>query len=419
MSINDSKRLRRNYLSFTDFPDSILKSVTDYLHPVSQALFAVALTAPSRRPEPHYWKKPNSWLAPNILFQLTRPSKAIVSNGQWDILDFGSLDDTLIHSLWNHDMLALLACIDARHKLKILKLHENSNENGYGLRPLAGSTVLKQLDLHPDNESLSPETTLPTLVSIIDDRNNSLIHLTLPNSWAHREQDYSPLRQFVRRYNGMMEYKRFNCAECASRGLITRVGEEYVCFEGGTWLERTDRSTSRNWEGSYNPQAFTCYSCLMNYCEESDDRVIHCRECKRARCGKCSPPNDSCAMCGDPYEEEGGYCCSLCVSKNNFDTKKCERCDTTYCVRHNNIHSCCNCGLTLCEECGGYSICKYCSKVICQQCNDGESIMASCEWCLQDMCFRCIEKRGEDADYDCVDCQEVALSHLITIKEAG
>ena len=92
MSIDESKRLRRNYLSFTDFPDTILKSVTDYLHPVSQGLFAVALTAPSRRPGPHYWMKPNSWLAPNILLQLSRPSKAIVSAGQWDILDTWSLE---------------------------------------------------------------------------------------------------------------------------------------------------------------------------------------------------------------------------------------------------------------------------------------------------------------------------------------
>ena len=417
MSIDESKRLRRTkeHLSFTDFPDTILKSVTDYLHPVSQGLFAVALTAPSRRPGPHYWKKPNSWLAPNILLQLTRPSKAIVSNGQWDVLDFGSLDDTLIHGLWNHDMLALLACIDARHKLKILKLHENSNENGYGLRPLAGSTVLKQLDLHPDNESLSPETTLPTLVSIIDDRNNSLIHLTLPNSWAHREQDFSPLRQFVRRYNGMMEYKRFNCAECASQGRITDEDEVCFGFEGGTWLERTRRSTG-NWVGSYNPQAFTCYSCLRNYCEESEKRVVHCRQCNRARCGECSPPND-CGMCGDSCEDEGEYCCSLCISKNKFDANTCEGCGTSYCVRHKIIKKCCICNLARCTNCIECNICKYCSKVGCFECNG--DIMTCCFRCYDDMCFQCIEKRGEDADYDCEGCKEVALCHLISIKEAG
>ena len=117
-------------ISFTDFPDTILKSVTDYLQPVSQALFAVALSAPSQSA---------SWWKSNIQHNLSISSKAIISNGQWNILDFGTVERTLTVKLNDDDIRAVLVCTDSRNKLKRLYLI-NCNPITYGLRqPLEGS----------------------------------------------------------------------------------------------------------------------------------------------------------------------------------------------------------------------------------------------------------------------------------------
>ena len=114
---------------------------------------------------------------------LAKWSKAIISNGQWNILDFGTVEKTLTSKLNDDDIRAVLVCTDSRNKLKRLYLI-NCNPITYGLRqPLEGSVVLEQLDLDKNQESMSVEAIVPFLVSIIDKHDNSLKHLTLLNVW--------------------------------------------------------------------------------------------------------------------------------------------------------------------------------------------------------------------------------------------
>ena len=116
---DESKRIRRNYLSsFSDFPDGLLTSVTDYLHPISRVLLAVSLSAPSES---------LSWNYMSIRHHLSGTSKNIISNGAWDILDLESLDESLAIGINDDVIRSILVVIDAPRKLKKLKLRNYSN----------------------------------------------------------------------------------------------------------------------------------------------------------------------------------------------------------------------------------------------------------------------------------------------------
>jgi len=407
MSIDESKRLRRNYLSFTDFPDTILKSVTDYLYPVSQALFAVALSAPTQSA---------SWWTSNIQQHISLSSKAIISNGQWDVLDFGTVEKTLTSKLNDDDIRAVLVCTDSRNKLKRLYLI-NCNPTTYGLQPLEGSVVLEQLDLDKNQESMSIEVIVPILLSIINKFDNRLKHLTLPNAWHTGrtigddpntwEDNWSnqTLERFMRRYHGLLDYRPFNCADCNG---------DRDCSES---------SRFHNLEGQYHisdiqPQSFTCYKCLRNICNKSEYKVMHCSGCERGYCGICAPRNYDCVTCHEELYGGGqlqgeNFTCRFCKGGNG-ETEECGECGAIHCVIHETILSCDKCDLTRCVECaGGHKfVCKHCSKSNCFECAD----MVCCVYCGKDMCFQCIKERGEDADNDCAHCQEAALRHLRTIR---
>lgn len=349
MSIDESKRLRRS-LSFTDFPDTILKSVTDYLYPVSQALFAVALSAPSQSA---------SWWTSNIQQHISISSKAIISNGQWNVLDFGTIRRALTAKLNDDDIRAVLVVIDARNKLKRLML-TNCLPVTYALQPLQGSIVLEQLDLDKNQQSLSVEAIVPFLVSIIDNHANSLKHITLPEVWAQRTS--SSLDRFLRRYNGMLDYRRFNCAGCNGR-------ENCVESESDvTWLTS---GMKRMGEEVFFAQYFTCYKCLRNFCDDSD-KTMCCYSCCLRQCSECAPPID-CAECCEP----DNFRCSLCVEDDEDVTKvKCEECRENYCQWHKSVRLCFVCNMKRCRSCTGgqlgpedHRVCKYCSKAICFDCD--------------------------------------------------
>jgi len=170
-------------LNLTDIPDTILADVGSYLPKPSRALFAVAVTAPSS-----LWRGSN-W--DQHLLPPSRAAKVILSSqSDWDVLDFGEIENNLALKLGDRDVKDVLVCIDAANNLKCLKLAGCVNITGQGLEPLRGSVVLEQADLslvkmhesptiNPD-PLLSEDTVLPILSSIVDTHGNNVKHLYLP-----------------------------------------------------------------------------------------------------------------------------------------------------------------------------------------------------------------------------------------------
>jgi hypothetical protein len=85
MSMESNSKRRKTataVLHITDLPVGILEDVASYLCKPSQALFAVAMSAPS-----------TSWCQYNLVHRPSPATKAIVSSTQWDILDFEDIGD--------------------------------------------------------------------------------------------------------------------------------------------------------------------------------------------------------------------------------------------------------------------------------------------------------------------------------------
>ncbi|KAL9190437.1 hypothetical protein ACHAXT_007648 [Thalassiosira profunda] len=126
--------------SIGDLGDA-LAHVVGYLEVPSLALFAVAITAPSR-----------SWPAKSNDTPQRRPNelgRAILSANRdsWEVLDYEQIEKDLASRLTDEDIAASLICIDAFNRLEKLKLAGCVGISGAGLHPLRDSTALVQIDL--------------------------------------------------------------------------------------------------------------------------------------------------------------------------------------------------------------------------------------------------------------------------------
>ncbi|KAL7531848.1 hypothetical protein ACHAXR_004271 [Thalassiosira sp. AJA248-18] len=211
-----------------DLPDAILGGVSAYLPKPSRALFAVAMTAPS-----------SSWAKSELERQTSATSKAILSpssaltdnqsvadqtrnSERWETLDFVGIDTSLSSRLTDDDVRAILVCINANKRMKVLKLTGCVNITGHGLEPLRGSIVLEQIDLslaaQHESPAIDPEPSiseavaLPILDSIVGADGSSLKHIQLPHAWREKQ---SPLvAEFLERYNVLLGNHRSSCSKC-------------------------------------------------------------------------------------------------------------------------------------------------------------------------------------------------------------
>ena len=133
---NKRRRTAADTLHITDLPVGFIADVSSYLAKPSRAILAVAFSAPS-----------TSWKNNDLIHRQTSISKAIVSASQWDILDFGNIEEELANKLTDDDISAMLKCINAHDVLKELKLTGCFNIEGYGLHPLRGSSTLDVIDV--------------------------------------------------------------------------------------------------------------------------------------------------------------------------------------------------------------------------------------------------------------------------------
>ena len=125
---SSSKRRRTSPLQslyITDLPDGIFADVAKYLAKPSIACFIVAMTEPSEpKRQPSYENQQQA----NHIKQLTSSSSSgdrispSFGNVNWDVLDFGDIEESLAANLSDNDVHSILMCIDAFNNLKTLKL---------------------------------------------------------------------------------------------------------------------------------------------------------------------------------------------------------------------------------------------------------------------------------------------------------
>ena len=181
-------------LSITDLTDDHLVSIASYLPGTSCVNLAVALSAESS----------GVWLRSDT-------GKAIISASQdsWEILDFADLfGDVVANKLTDDDIRALLVCIDAKNKVKTLRLRSCTLLVGHGLEPLRGSTVLKDIDLSQNTGYRYRQKTPFSQASILSILENILAiegglkkHLNMdrdiPKEWRRESEFVQNLKQLL------------------------------------------------------------------------------------------------------------------------------------------------------------------------------------------------------------------------------
>ncbi|KAL7450252.1 hypothetical protein ACHAWC_004423 [Mediolabrus comicus] len=201
---NSSKRRRvadglLHCRRLSDLPIEPLTHVATFLAAPSRAIFAVALTTVH-----HSFQGDGDGI-----------SAQKIAGFEWDTLDFGHIEKELAERLSDDDMNAILRCIDAVHKLKILKLTNCINITGVGLEPLRGSRIIAKIDMSLVGEHKSPllnpeppisrDVVLPILDSILDGEGSALKQIQFPKKWrnlnAPPDEDFF---QFMRRFNDIM-----------------------------------------------------------------------------------------------------------------------------------------------------------------------------------------------------------------------
>jgi len=294
-------------LCLANMPHDHLTAIADYLPKTSRALFAVALTAPSKSFRISNWKgklseASTAIIASTISAPIPSPNKGAKAYNSvekdlltkyyaadgWSVLDFldiGSKSDNLAVKLSEDDIGAVLVCINAKNKLKSLRLIGCKDVVGIALEPLRKSIVLEKVEfISNGNQQLSTEVVVPILASIIDTDGNSLRDIVFPHSWkGGKARNEQPLNGFLVKFNKLLIGK----SEC---------GEE-------------------------NPRS--CFTCFKNVCDGCNGNdgipVKTCGHCKIHMCDDCEY-FPTCRVCDSTF-------CSVCAARDDVDVaKQCEHC---------------------------------------------------------------------------------------------
>ena len=328
-----NKRRRKEGLQLLDLPDNAVAQVAIYLSNVSRAIFALA--------------------SPSAM------KSTILSSDEklWETLDFGDIDKSLARKLTDDNIRDILTIIDAVNNTKCLKLTGCTTVFGTGLSPLRGSVVLKQLDLglvdqyksphlHPQ-PSISEESVMPILTSIINAEGNSMTHLQLPQKWRSNEES-TLLATFLTRYNEVLISRQSKCKACDR--LVNGGSRIHVIIS-------TD--------GNCGLQNFICYTCLESFCNVCIDEDQHGRRML-----------SFCSNCEKDY----------CVDCN--ETKGCDGCDETFCSGCDNLKSCTTCNDVFCSECAPSKKCA-CVNEVCRECTEETKQLCKWEGCEEVFCSNC------------------------------
>ena len=219
-------------MRINNLPDALLTGIEKIFNRSVTALFAVALTPSTQS------------------YQPTETSNAIVSGGNWQMLDFGDIEKHLASKLTDNDVHKILVCIDAGCV----------NITGRGLYPLS-TAALEKIDLRllgtHESPVIAPEPLLcesvmiPFLDSILG--KGRLKHLDLPTKF--RLQRSREMRQFLERYISYLESFRYGCSKCERLCQDTGLGAL------GAWVRLLDHYDF------FGTQSYTCCQCLDHFCD--------------------------------------------------------------------------------------------------------------------------------------------------------
>ena len=269
----DGTRNNTMRLQLSDLPEGLLPKMASYLSNTSCVSFAISLFDAPTSQEPSAF------------------SKAIInaSNENWESTDFKDIQDIFDRNLTDDDIRWVLLAIDGVNKIKSLKLTNCVGITGSGLEPLAGSTVLKRIDLSLvgdyQNPTIDPEPPIsvslvvPILNSIIEKEDNSLVHVHLPKKW--RMERSNVLTQFLQRFDRVLNERRYQCSKC--EGICaTDVENAMVC-----WREEEIPDIER-----YGTVAMSCCLCKKNFCSVCDFNCegtrFCCMGCEKFYCDECN-----------------------------------------------------------------------------------------------------------------------------------
>jgi len=285
---SSNKRIRRDtyiQLQLSDLPQGLLPKVASYLSNTSCVSFAMS------KPSDLFSHEPSAI------------STAIINASveSWETLDFKDIQDICGFSLTDDCIRWVLLAIDGVHKIKSLKFTNCIGITGSGLQPLAGSTVLKRIDLSlvGDHESptITPEppisvsVVVPILNSIIEREDNVFEHVQLPKKWRVEKSDL--LTQFLITLDELLTEREYDCSRPAewlagkskcrvsfNGGACENVCQQYDDLDGNGldyplvyWQQhrrhyhrRYDQYAQRHYNDKYGTVAVSCYQCMEKFC---------------------------------------------------------------------------------------------------------------------------------------------------------
>lgn len=335
-----------------------------------------------------------------------------IAGDDWDTLDFGHVEKKLAERLSDNEINAILSCIDAVHKLKILKLTNCINITGVGLEPLRGSRIIAKIDLSLVGEHKSPlldpeppiccDVVLPILYSTLNGEGSALKQIQFPKKW--RDLNAPPdeaFFQFMRRFNDIMDSRGINrCLDC---------NEEVPYFEFCV-------SWGESW---YGRQCFTCWSCSNPQCIDCEVNRrnrkkphVVCGTCEKCYCSDCSTTY-KCSWCED------GFCrectppakCSECEDEDLCEhcQRYCQRCQRLYCPDCQTEYQCDVCDVLGCSDCTSYHECENCYFGHCGECIEKAGIneVHSCGDCGREQCIGCRLRLPYPAERSCSGCFDI------------
>lgn len=381
----DCKRRRTTDIaqSITQLPHDYLSAIAEYLPQISRGLLAVALTAPSAS----FHTTTGGWNgelsdagkaiisvkgpSPYTIISLDRSSvegkkrMEEIQKARWEILDFSDIDE-LAGKLSDDDIGALLVSIEAKKKLKVLRMDYCCNIVGHGLQPLVESLVFESINLYdgekyqkrfnPESEYMNNEDSCYRYrytykrgkidVGIISLLLNSMVNLNL--------------LEFVR-MNKHLNLGFFHNREFIL--ILLKIKQLLLSKE-------------------------KCEICEENYYEQDDDELVACDHV----CLFCFT-----CMCNDCND------CDYDGESNLHQIKRCGKCELTFCRR--------------CED---FAECSECESIYCYSCSQDEDVDAavSCDDCKNlsnDMGFPlCIGCRSYPSQYACRECLALSYPRLVS-----
>ena len=263
---NKRQRQSSTTVTITDFPDTVLSSISSYLTQTSCLQFCLAMSSSLQQPD-------------------SSISKAIMTqHNLWDSIDVNDMKELFGGNITDDNIRWLLKCTDAVHNLKTLKITNCLGVVGRGLQPLVGSTTLESIDLSLVGANKSPiidpvppisaEVVVPILESIISAEGNALKHVTLPKKWRVEKSDI--LTTFLRKFESVLDSRGIKCfAHKCEEICEGREGNSLVC---------SDSEQNR-----YGITTSACSECKQSFCNACQDRYefVFCKVCEKIYCDIC------------------------------------------------------------------------------------------------------------------------------------